>query len=152
MNYQEYTSELLENLGAKPCHKGCEYIISGICLIHNMNKYDIPDSEMIYTPIATKYRLAPVAIENSMRNVIQYIWKSKTNLELMREIFGEYNLIKRPCNIEFLMLLYNYMKYHMSSENITKEWKANWQTLKALIQYGSVTEKFRNTLLIWHSR
>ena len=39
----------------------------------------------------------------------------------MREIFGEYNLIKRPCNIEFLMLLYNYMKYHMSSENITKE-------------------------------
>ena len=125
MNYQKHTAELLEKLGAKPCHKGFEYIISGICLIQNMDKYVIPDSDMIYIPIANKYHLAPVAIENSMRNVIQYIWKSKSNLELMREIFGEYNLTKRPCNVEFLMLLYNYLKYHMSSENITKERKAN---------------------------
>ena len=117
MNYQKCTLELLLKLGIKPAYKGCTYIISGISYIHAQGKYIIPDSEMVHTHIATQYRLAPVAIENSIRNVIQRIWQEKTNPDLMHKIFGKHNLTKRPCNIEFLMLIYNYMKYHMNWEN-----------------------------------
>ena len=117
MNYQECTSELLLKLGVKPVYKGCLYIISGISYIHSQDKYIIPDSEMIHNHIANKFQLAPVAIENSIRNVIQNIWTKKANPDLRHKIFGKHNFIKRPCNIEFLMLIYNYMKYHMNCEN-----------------------------------
>lgn len=112
MNYKQYVFELLKKLEINHSYKGCEYIVSGIDFINSQHKYVIPDSEMIYAHISKAYHLSPVAVENSMRNVIQSIWADKKNPDFMCEIFGKHNFIKRPCNIEFLMLLYNYVKYH----------------------------------------
>lgn len=125
MNYRKYTLDLLYQLGIHHRFKSCEYIISSIEFIHTQKKYVIPDSEMIYTHIASKYNVAPVAVENSIRNIIQSIWTSKVNLDLMRTMFGECNLEKRPCNMEFLMLMYNYIKYTLDFENQLKEAQEN---------------------------
>lgn len=121
MNYRKYTIELLFKLGINHRFKSCEYIISSIEFIHTQKKYVIPDSEMIYTYISSKYSVAPVAIENSIRNTIQNIWANKINLTLMGAIFGNHNLDKRPCNMEFLMLMYNYIKYTLDFKNQLKE-------------------------------
>lgn len=120
MNYRKYTLELLYNLGINHRFKSCEYFISSIEFIDTRKKYVIPDSEMIYTYVSEKYNVAPVAVENSIRNTIQYIWTNKENINLMSTIFGEYNLDKRPCNMEFIMLLYNYIKYTLDFENQIK--------------------------------
>lgn len=121
MNYRKYTLELLYQLGINHRFKSCEYIISGIEFIREQKKYFIPDSEMIYTNISAKYNIAPVAVENSIRNTIQIIWTKKVNLNLMCTIFGEYNLAKRPGNMEFLMLMYNYIKYTLDFQNQLRE-------------------------------
>lgn len=121
MNYRKYTIELLYKLGINHRFKSCEYIISSIEYIHTRKKYNIPDSEMLYDSIALKYNVAPVAIENSIRNTIQHIWTTKVNLDMMCTIFGNHNLDKRPCNMEFLMLLYNYIKYTLDFDNLLKE-------------------------------
>lgn len=121
MNYRKYTQELLFSLGINHRFKSCEYFISSIEFIHTQKKYVIPDSEMIYSYVAAKYNVAPVAVENGMRNTIQCIWTTKADEDLMRTIFGSYNLEKRPCNMEFLMLFYNYIKYTLDYENQLKE-------------------------------
>ena len=76
---------------------------------------------MLYAQVAKEYNATPIAVENSIRNILQRIWKSKENLDFMRVVFGEYNLDKRPCNMEAIMLMYNYIKYTMDYENQAKE-------------------------------
>ena len=53
-----------------------------------------------------------------MRNVISVIWQKETNKTLLGKIFGEYHITNRPTNVEFLMLLYNYIKYDMDKDGV----------------------------------
>ena len=130
MNYETYTLDTLNKLGIRKFLRGSEYIVFGIEYLFSLNQYTIPESGMIYNDAAQKFFLSPTAIENSMRNTIQTIWTNKENPELMTKIFGSYNLSKRPCNMEFLMLLYNYIR--ICSENSTNLKRLNdiWEESK----------------------
>ena len=121
MKYSDYTIKLLNQLGIDRMYRGCEYIITSIEYIHQNGRHFIPDSEILYAHVANEYCTLPVSIENSMRNVIQRIWETKAKPDFMRTIFGEYNMSKRPCNMEFLMLLFNHIKYEMDFENLLDE-------------------------------
>lgn len=141
MTYEEFTLEILDKLGVHQVLRGCEYIVCGIEYIQSLNKYVAPESEMIYNYAAEKYVLTPMSIENSMRNVIQSIWTKKENPELMAEIFGDFNLAKKPCNMEFLMLLYYYMQIHMeTSENLEKLY-AIWEDKKKEFRESKQTKE-----------
>ena len=126
MNYEAYTLETLAQLGLPKLLKGCQYISSGIEYLLALDKQIIPESGMLYAFAAQKYFLEPTAIENSMRNAIQTIWNNKENPELMSQIFGFYNMDKRPCNMEFLMLLYNYVRWHFEETDTLCKLERLW--------------------------
>ena len=132
MNYKAYTLDTLGSLGIHKFLKGAEYIAFGIEYLFLLTPFTTPESEMIYDDASKKFSLTPVAIENSMRNTIQLIWSQKKNPELMVKIFGSYNMKKRPCNMEFLVLLYNYIRlYFEGSDNVNRLndiWEENKKT------------------------
>lgn len=121
MTYEAYTLETLKKLGIQKVLRGCEYITCGIEYLVCLDKYIIPNANMIYRFAAQKFFLEPTAVENSMRNTIQTIWTNKANPELMSKIFGPYNLDKRPCNMEFLMLLFNYVRLHFEETDTLRK-------------------------------
>ncbi len=141
MTYEEFTLEILDKLGVHQVLRGCEYIVCGIEYIQSLNKYVAPESEMIYNYAAEKYVLTPMSIENSMRNVIQSIWTKKENPELMAEIFGDFNLAKKPCNMEFLMLLYYYMQIHMETSDNLEKLYAIWEDKKKEFRESKQTKE-----------
>ena len=121
MNYKAYTQKTLTSLGLPSVLSGCHYINMSIEYLLSLNKYTIPNSNMVYSFIANQLCIETTSVENSIRNAIQIIWKNQKNQSLMKIIFGPYNLKKRPCNMEFLMLLYNYVYYHYeNTDNIQK--------------------------------
>ena len=126
MNYKAYTYKTLKSLGLSTSSKGCQYIHLSIEYLLTLDKYTIPSSSMIYLSIANQLHLEPTSIENSIRNAVQILWKTKKNLSLMVTIFGPYNLQKRPCNMEFLMLLYNHIHFHFKSTENIKELEKLW--------------------------
>lgn len=130
MNYEDYTLETLNELGIHKVLRGSEYIVSGIEYLFSFDKPIAPDSEMIYNYLAKQFFLEPTAIENSMRNAIQIIWSNKENPELMSTIFGPYNLDKRPCNMEFLILLYNYVRLHFEATDNLRRLDEIWEESK----------------------
>ena len=121
MNYKAYTQKTLTRLGLSSVLSGCHYINMSIEYLLSLDKYTIPNSNMVYSFIANQLYIETSSVENSIRNAIQIIWKNQKNYSLMTIIFGPYNLEKRPCNMEFLMLLYNYVYYHFeNTDNIQK--------------------------------
>ena len=121
MNYEAYTQKTLASLGLPTVLRGCQYINMGIEYLLNLDKYTIPNANMIYSFIANQLFLETSSVENSIRNAIHIIWENQSNQSLMTTIFGPYNLKKRPCNMEFLMLLYNYVYFHFeNTDNIQK--------------------------------
>ncbi len=130
MNYEEYTLETLNKLGIHKILRGSEYIISGIEYLFAQDRPIAPDSETIYDCIAKQFFLEPTAIENSMRNAIQIIWSTKENPKLMSAIFGPHNMDKRPCNMEFLILLYNYVRLHFEGSDNLKRLDEIWEESK----------------------
>lgn len=130
MNYKNYTLEILDNLGAHRLFRGCEYIVCSIDYLRSLNHFVAPDSEMIYNHAAGIYFLTPMSIENSIRNVIQLIWTNKENPDLMIEIFGNYNMDKRPSNLEFLMMLYGYMRLHLEDSDTLRKLDVIWEDSK----------------------
>ena len=113
---ENHVLELLKHLGADTKYKGCEYILFCVDFIHNLEAYTIPDTKLMYQNIADIFTLNPASVENSIRNVITHIWTEYKNPELMKKVFGFHNYEKRPCNIEFLILFYNHIKYHIIYE------------------------------------
>ena len=121
MNYEAYTQKTLASLGLPTVLRGFQYINMGIEYLLNLDKHTIPNANMIYSFIANQLFLETSSVENSIRNAIHIIWKNQSNQSLMTTIFGPYNLKKRPCNMEFLMLLYNYVYFHFeNTDNIQK--------------------------------
>ncbi len=130
MNYKDYTLAILDKLGIHQLLRGCEYILCGIEYLLSLAQNVTPDSEMIYNFAAQRYVLEPTAIENSMRNVIQCIWTNKENPQLMLDIFGAYNMDKRPSNLEFLMLLYNHIRLQTESSDTLTKLDEVWENSK----------------------
>lgn len=112
MNYKSSTQNILRKLGIQKLYKGCEYIASSIAFISENEKYFSPVTKVLYVEIAKQHNTSNLCVEKNMRSVIQAIWNQSENKELLARIFGEYNLDKRPSNMEFLVLLYNYLKFH----------------------------------------
>lgn len=143
MNYEDYTLETLNELGIHKVLRGSEYIVSGIEYLFSFDKPIAPDSEMIYNYIAKQFFLEPTAIENSMRNAIQIIWSNKENPELMSTIFGPYNLDKRPCNMEFLILLYNYVRLHFEATDNLRRLDEIWEESKRVYRESKNLSKLQ---------
>lgn len=140
MNYEDYTLETLNMLGIHKILRGSEYIVSGIEYLFSQDKPVAPDSEIIYEKIARQFFLEPTAVENSMRNAIQTIWSNKENPKLMSAIFGPHNMDKRPCNMEFLILLYNYVRLHFEGSDNLKRLDEIWEESKrAYVENKKVT-------------
>lgn len=117
MDYRGYTIALLQKLGIQKMYKGCEYIISSICYIQKNETYFTPVTKVLYVEIAKEHNTSSLCVEKNMRSVIKTIWDKEDNKELLPQIFGEYNLSKRPSNMEFLVLLFNHIKYKMDYIN-----------------------------------
>lgn len=143
MNYEDYTLETLNELGIHKVLRGSEYIVSGIEYLFSFDKPIAPDSEMIYNYLAKQFFLEPTAIENSMRNAIQIIWSNKENPKLMSTIFGPYNLDKRPCNMEFLILLYNYVRLHFEATDNLRRLDEIWEESKRVYRESKNLSKLQ---------
>lgn len=111
MKYKAYTIALLQKFGIQKMYKGCDYIVSSISFIAKNEKFFTPVTKVLYVEIAKQYNTSSICVEKNMRSIIKNIWSRPENSELICKIFGKYNLTKRPSNMEFLMLLYNYLKY-----------------------------------------
>ncbi len=112
MDYKIHTMNLLQKLGIQKMYKGCEYIISSINYMERHEKYFTPVTKVLYVEIAKEYNTSSICVEKNVRAVIKTIWEQCVDKELMKKIFGEYNIDKRPSNMEFLVLLYNHLKYY----------------------------------------
>lgn len=130
MNYKDYALKTLDELGIHQLFKGSEYILCGISYLNSLDKYAAPDVDTLYNYVADEYVLTPMSIENSMRNVIQRIWTAKENPTLMSAIFGPYNLEKRPCNMEFIIMLYNYVHLHLKNSDTIRKLDLIWEKSK----------------------
>lgn len=130
MNYRDYTLDTLQKLGLHRIFRGCEYIACGIEYLYSMDKWKTPESNIIYYFIADNFFLEPEAVENSIRNVLLRIWSSKENPILMQTIFGSYNLDQKPCNLEFLILLYNYVRQNLEETETLRKLDTVWHHSK----------------------
>ena len=113
MDYRVMVRGILKELGMYKMYKGCEYIVSCIDYIKRNEKTFLPVTKILYVDVAKEHNTSGRCVERDMRNVIDVIWQKGTNESLLRTIFGEYNLTRKPTNVEFLLLLYNYIKYDM---------------------------------------
>lgn len=121
MKYKAYALELLHKLGIQKIYKGCEYIIASMSYIASNEKLFTPVTKILYVEIAKQYNTSNLCVEKNMRAIIKRIWARPENKGLICEIFGEHNLAKRPSNVEFLMLLYNYLKYERGNDHSDKK-------------------------------
>lgn len=111
MKYTAQTVALLKKLGIKKMYKGCEYIVSSISYMDKNEKFFTPVTKVLYVEIAKQFNTSSLCVEKNMRSIIKNIWSKPENQDMITEIFGPYNLTKRPSNMEFLVLLYNHLKY-----------------------------------------
>lgn len=121
MRYECYVIKLLKSLGVNKFYKGCEFIISSINYINENEETFLPVTKILYVDIAKLYKTSATCVERDIRNVIDIIWQKEENKPFLRKIFGEYNLNKRPTNMEFLVLTYNYIKYYMDCIDFVKK-------------------------------
>lgn len=116
MKYEAHTLKLLHALGFHKMYKGCEYIISSINYISKNETYFTPVTKVLYVEIAKQYNTSSICVEKNIRSIIRKIWADPENEELICKIFGKHNLNKSPSNVEFLMLLYNYLKHRRNTK------------------------------------
>lgn len=110
MKYDAQILKLLHKLGIQKLYKGCEYIISCINFIATNESCFTPVTKVLYIEVAKQYNTSNICIEKNVRSIIKKIWSFSENNELIRNIFGEHYIENNPGNIEFLMLLYQYLK------------------------------------------
>ncbi len=111
MKYAAQTVALLKKMGIQKMYKGCEYIVSSISYIDKNETHFAPVTKVLYVEIAKQFNTSSLCVEKNMRSIIKSIWAKPENQNLIAEIFGPYNLAKRPSNMEFLVLLYSHLKY-----------------------------------------
>ncbi len=110
MKYEKELLEILYNLGIRKMYKGCEYILYGIHYISENEANFSPITKILYVEIAKEYSTSNLCIEKNIRSVIELIWKESTNDVWISRVFGNYYLLKRPSNLEFLTSLYHYVR------------------------------------------
>ncbi len=110
MKYETYALELLHKLGIQKMYKGCEYVISSMKYISGHESYFTPVSKVLYVEIAKQYNTSGICVEKNIRSLIKKIWSNPQNEALLSEIFSSQNVKTSPSNVEFLILLYNYLK------------------------------------------
>lgn len=121
MEYTAYITALFRKLGLRKMYKGCDYIISAIRYMDMDETFYAPVTKVLYVEIAKQHFTSGICVEKNIRSVIRSIWEKPENTELISEIFGKTALTKRPGNIEFLVLLYNYLKKSLSYESGDKD-------------------------------
>ena len=110
--------DIMRQLGIHKVYKGCRYIISSINFIAENECYD-PVTKVLYIEVAKQYHTSALCVERNIRSVIEMIWEQRNDEKLMCEIFGEHFLQRRPSNLEFLILLYEYVKLDIE-RNVTE--------------------------------
>ena len=110
MKYETIALELLHRLGIQKTYKGCEYIISCIKYISENETAFTPVTKVLYIEIAKQFNTSGMCVEKNIRSIIKKIWINTDNELLINEIFGKYHSGKNPSNVEFLVLLYSYLK------------------------------------------
>lgn len=118
MKNEALTLRTLHKLGIHKMYKGCEYILSSMNFIDGNKKNFSPVTKVLYVEIAKIHNTTKLCVERDMRKIVERIWKRKENRKLIAEIFGEYNVEKKPGNMEFLILLYNYIKFSEEYESL----------------------------------
>lgn len=117
MDYDKVTIEILKQFKIYNTYKGCDYIVSSICYIHNNSTEFMPITKILYDNIAKQYNTSYQCVEKNIRKVIDRIWKENKNEEIIKRIFG-LDISRKPSNMEFLLLLYNYIESTKYSEFI----------------------------------
>lgn len=116
--FYRITEEILHKLGITKSYRGYSYIVSSIDFIYN-NEYSFtPITKVLYVEIAKQYNTSNACVEKSIRDVIETIWYKKADNKLIYEIFGNHISLKRPSNMEFLLLLYQYVKNYADRKYI----------------------------------
>ena len=120
MKYETQALTLLHKLGIQKMYKGCEYIIASIKYMSRNETYFTPVTKVLYVEIAKQYNTSSICVEKNIRSIIKKIWSNQGNSKLIREIFGKHHCQKNPSNVEFLVLLYAYLK-HTTGKRKTSE-------------------------------
>lgn len=123
MDYKIQAAKLLKQLGIYNIYKGCDIIISCISFIQDNKSSYYPITKVLYTEIAKQYNTSNQCVEKNIRKVIDCIWKTDKNKEIIQQIFG-LDISHKPSNTEFLLSLYNHIESHGYAEqlyNINKD-------------------------------
>lgn len=113
MTFEGHARKLLKKLGIDRHYNGIEYVIACINYINDGGKTFLPNTLKLYEEMAKKFNVAPTAIDSNIRQVVRVVFKKRTDLKLIRAIFGDYNLTHRPSNMEFLMSILIYIRYYL---------------------------------------
>ncbi len=110
MMYKTYIINLLKKLGVHKAYKGCEYIFTAISFIAKNETSYSPITKILYVEIAKVHNTSKLCVERNIRSVIEIIWREHSDDFLIKDIFGTSYLQQRPSNMEFISLLYEYIK------------------------------------------
>ena len=108
MNYERKVIDVLDLLGASRLYSGYNYIVYGLMLLLEDNKFMLDVIKPLYIDIAKHYNTSWNCVEKNIRYIVKSIWISENN-DLLIQIFKRTALDQRPVNKEFFRRMYEYI-------------------------------------------
>ena len=146
MEYNMTAKSVLHQLGIGMSYSGYNYILYAIKLIEQDEELLTSITKILYIDIAKEFTTSQSCVERNIRKVIEVIWKKDDfNDVIIRKIFGQRYLTRKPSNKEFLELLYEYI----NSNNILESLFRTEQIIcpisnEVCIAYKKIMEKLIN--------
>ena len=115
MDYKRSVLNILRELEMGRIYSGNEYVANCVQYIAEHEDNYAPITKILYVEVAKQVNSSHNCVEKGIRNVIRAIWdyKGEEQVLLIKEIFGQYSEEHKPSNSQFLLSLYDYIKYRM---------------------------------------
>ena len=111
MIYNVIVMKILNELGIHKKYKGVKYILTCIDYMEHHQHTFMPVTKFLYVDVAKIHKSSRYNVEQGIRRIIERIWDCKENSDLVEQIFDKTYDETRPTNTEFLLALYEYVKW-----------------------------------------
>lgn len=111
MKYNIIVMKILNELGIHKKYKGVKYILTCIDYMEHHQRTFLPVTKFLYVDVAKIHKSSRYSVEQGIRRIIERIWDCKENDDLVKKIFGKTYDNTRPTNTDFLLALYEYVKW-----------------------------------------